>query len=127
MTAGVLKQILAQNLNVAAREIGLDEYIFMHDNDPKHTSRLVTDWINEKNIDVLDWPIQSPDLNPIEAVWAYVKTKLSKFGKLNKNELREKIKEIWCRIPNDSVFKYVRSFHKRCLEVFKNKRHNTKY
>ncbi|ORD95213.1 TCB2 [Hepatospora eriocheir] len=68
----------------------------MHDNDPKHTSRLVTDWIDEKNIDVLDWPLQSLDLNPIEAVWAYVKAKLSKFGKLKKNELREKIKEIWC-------------------------------
>ncbi|ORD95209.1 TCB2 [Hepatospora eriocheir] len=68
----------------------------MHDNDPKHTSRLVTDWIDEKNIDVLDWPPQSLDLNPIEAVWVYVKAKLSKFGKLKKNELRKKIKEIWC-------------------------------
>ncbi|ORD98814.1 TCB2 [Hepatospora eriocheir] len=60
MTARVYKQILAQNLNVSAREMGLDEYIFMHDNDLKHTSRLVTDWIDEKNIDVLDWPPQSP-------------------------------------------------------------------
>ncbi|ORD99005.1 TCB1 [Hepatospora eriocheir] len=42
MTAGVYKQILAQNLNISAREMGLDEYIFMHDNDPKHISRLVT-------------------------------------------------------------------------------------
>ncbi|ORD97257.1 TCB1 [Hepatospora eriocheir] len=53
MTAGAYKQILAQNLNISAREMGLDEYIFMYDNDPKHTSRLVTDWI-DMIIDVLD-------------------------------------------------------------------------
>ncbi|ORE00122.1 TC1A [Hepatospora eriocheir] len=41
MTAASYKQILSQNLLASAREMGLDEFIFMQDNDPKHTARLV--------------------------------------------------------------------------------------
>uniref|UniRef100_A0A034WB82 Transposable element Tc1 transposase n=1 Tax=Bactrocera dorsalis TaxID=27457 RepID=A0A034WB82_BACDO len=37
-------------------------YIFLHDNDPKHNSRLVKSWLSDKNIDILE----SSDLNPIE-------------------------------------------------------------
>lgn len=39
---------------------------FQHDNDPKHTSRVVKEWIANMGIRVLEWPAQSPDLNPIE-------------------------------------------------------------
>ena len=35
-------------------------------NDPKHTSRKARNWMEENNIMLLDWPPQSPDLNPIE-------------------------------------------------------------
>ncbi|ORD95314.1 TCB1 [Hepatospora eriocheir] len=84
MTASVYKQLLANNLRQSACEMGLKEFILIQDNDPKHTSRLVSNWLDEKEIQVLDWPPQSPDLNPIEAVWALVKCKLAQFGKLKK-------------------------------------------
>ncbi|ORD97438.1 TC1A [Hepatospora eriocheir] len=66
----------------------------MQDNDPKHTSRLVSNWLDEKEIQVLDWPPQSPDLNPIEAVWALVKCKLAQFGKLKKDELKKNKRDL---------------------------------
>ncbi|ORD95353.1 TCB2 [Hepatospora eriocheir] len=56
MTGAAYKQILAQNLRQSAIEMGLDEFILQQDNDPKHTSNVVKDWLDEKNIDVLSWP-----------------------------------------------------------------------
>ena len=38
------------------------------DNDPKHTSKVVAKWLKDNQVKVLEWPSQSPDLNPIENV-----------------------------------------------------------
>ena len=50
--------------------------LFMHDNAPIHTAGIVKDWFDENNVDVMDWPPYSPDLNPIEHVWKVMKAKL---------------------------------------------------
>ena len=75
MDAARYVNVLANNLEESAQLMGLGSYIFQQDNDPKHTSRLAKAYFEDEQIPVLDWPPQSPDLNPIEAAWAIVKKK----------------------------------------------------
>jgi len=48
----------------------------MHDGAPAHKSKIVTKFLNDNNINVLKWPGNSPDLNPIENAWNYLKNKV---------------------------------------------------
>ena len=62
--------------------------IFQHDNVPRHTTKLVKQWLSMQNFDVLIWPPQLPNLNPIDHVCALVKQKLNEYPTLAKGMLQ---------------------------------------
>lgn len=96
-------------------------WVFQHDNDPKHTSKFVKDWLSDTNIKTLAWPAQSPDLNPIENLWSIVDRKIKRDSETNKHNIFSRIQDAWNNISNDQIERLIDSMPRRCAEVIKNK------
>jgi transposase len=103
--------------------------IFQQDNDPKHTSKTARQWFEANGIEVLEWPAQSPDLNPIEHLWVHLKRKLNEYETEPKGilELWERVDAEWNLIPPQVCMDLIESMPRRIAAVLKAKGGYTKY
>ncbi len=46
------------------------DFLFQQDLAPAHTAKGTKSWFNDHGVTVLDWPANSPDLNPRENLWS---------------------------------------------------------
>ncbi len=67
VTASVYQEIVEQFMLPSADQLFKDaDFIFQQDLGPAHTAKSTKSWLNGHSVVVLDWPENSPDLNPRE-------------------------------------------------------------
>jgi hypothetical protein len=124
----ILKHHMAPHYKEMKQQHGVN-FIFQHDNDPKHTSRVAQNYLQNQQYEVLDWSSQSPDMNPIENLWQLVKKGL--YDRIDRasslDDLFELVKEEWEKIPLVEMQKLVHSMPRRCKAVLKSNGGSTKY
>ena len=123
----ILKDELVNSLKYYG--INLNHVIFQHDNDPKHKSKIATECLERLKINVIDWPTQSPDLNPIEYLCKQLKYKLCKYDNSPSEmlELWDRVQEKWNSFDKQTCLKLIKSMPNRIEQVYKAKGGYTKY
>jgi hypothetical protein len=120
------RELLENNLPDFIDTIG-DDAIFQQDNAPIHKSNVVMTFFEQFGINLLSWPAQSPDLNPIEHLWSYVGRQLKKKKYTNLNRLMAEIDAIWKSVPKEYMESLILSMPERCAAVIANKGYATPY
>lgn len=118
-------------INFVCRELNLDrsQIVFQQDNDPKHTPKLVKSYLQSQDYQVMEWPPQSPDLNPIENMWRLLKIRLNEYDSPPKGmqELFERVTEVWYEvITKEECQKVIESMPRRIEDCIKAKGYWTK-
>lgn len=106
-----------------------ENFQLMHDNARPHVARIVTGYLREVGIPVMQWPANSPDLNPIEHLWDQIKRKVRARNPVPEtlDQLEAALTEEWEQTPQDDIKKLIRSLNRRMAAVIKARGGNTPY
>ena len=121
----VYKRILSLHATPCLQTVS--SAIFMQDNAPCHKSKRVMDFLRQKDITVMEWPAQSPDLNPIENLWKIIGDRAAEKNPKNCDELWTTLLEEWENVTPELCKKLVMSCGRRCADVISQKGLHTKY
>lgn len=122
--------LLRRALPDIKRISGGDPFVFMQDNAPCHASAVSQAFLRENLPNFLPkskWPASSPDLNPIENIWALLKAKTYEKSPRTLAELKEAVEKSWSEISLSDVQKCTSSMRRRLLAVVEAAGGPTKY
>jgi len=111
------------------RKFPLGDGWFQEDNARPHKTKLAAAFREKNCVCTLPWPAQSPDLNPIENLWAEVKRRLQKQCKKPSSlaQLERQVRKTWKAIPRSMLEKLVDSMPDRVNAVIAAEGGLTKY
>ncbi|RFU33865.1 hypothetical protein B7463_g2519, partial [Scytalidium lignicola] len=104
--------------------------ILMLDNAGSHAAKSTLEEFKRRNITIIEWPANSPDLNPIETVWNWMKDYIQKkWGIIHRSysRLREQVTEAWNSIAESDILDLIKSMPKSCQAVIEASGYHTKY
>ncbi|KAK3569498.1 hypothetical protein QTP86_031670 [Hemibagrus guttatus] len=118
---------LGQCQGSCSTEPVLRTWVLQQDNDPKHTSKSTSEWLKKNKMKTLEWPSQSPDLNPIAMQWHDLKKVVHARKPSNVDELQQFCKDEWAKIPPQRCNRLIASYGKRLIAVVAAKGGPTSY
>ena len=127
VNAQMYKNIVQDHIVPIIQNSGFDRAIFMQDNAPCHKAKVVMSYLSEQDFEIMDWPPQSPDLNPIENLWKILGVKVREINPTNTEDLWVKLQEEWSKISIKDCQELIRSCSRRCAAVIESKGSFTKY
>jgi transposase len=130
LDAALMKRILTENL-VPSAELHIAQpgvqWYFLHDNDKKFKSNLVQDMLFAKGVTALDFPPYSPDLNPMENLWATLARAVEKYQADTIEALQDAVEAEWNKIDIAHLRNLVASMPARCDAVIRANGWHTDY
>ena len=141
MTALRYQDLLQRvNLEDNGELVGGEGFTFQQDNAPIHyvslilllcnvfknltsyNARSTVQWLRDRHIPILLWPALSPDLNPVENLWAYVSRRVYREGRQfeDLDSLKLAVNEAWGEIDDHLIFDLVDYMKNRMYNVIRN-------
>lgn len=122
MYLNVLKDKLCLHMGIHNTET------LMHDGAPCHRAKIVSDWLLSNSINVLKWPGNSPDCNPIENLWSVMKNHVADMRPKNAIDLKNCIRTVWTtKISKEYCAELIHSMPRRLAAIIKSKGYWTRY
>ncbi|KAJ8381365.1 hypothetical protein SKAU_G00021430 [Synaphobranchus kaupii] len=104
-------------------------FLLLQDNARPHVARVCRQFLDDEGIDAIDWPLRSPDLNPIEHMWDVMSRCIRRrqVAPQTVQELTDALIQVWEEIPQDTIRCLISSMPRRCRECIQARGGHTHY